>query len=61
MDKPMRTVSALTVRSPPLLSLDKKNKAENKLPTMTSSVNTMNTLINIILPNDEFERPLWVR
>ena len=51
IDKPIRTVNALTVLSPPLLSLDKKNSAENKLPTITSKVNTMMTFINIILPN----------
>lgn len=51
IDRPIRTVSALTVLSPPLLSLDKKKSAENKLPTMTSKVKTMMTFINIILPN----------
>lgn len=51
IDKPIRTVSALTVLSLPLLSLDKKNSAENKLPTMTTKVKTIMTFINIILPN----------
>lgn len=48
----MRIVSAFTVLSPPCLSLAKKNKAENKLPTMTSKVITMMTFINMAWSNE---------
>lgn len=51
IESPILTVSAFTVLSPPVLSLDKKNNAENKLPTMTIKVKTTMTLINMILPN----------
>lgn len=47
----MRIVSALTVLSLPLLSFAKKNRAENKLPTMTIKAITIMTFINMILPN----------
>lgn len=48
----MRIVSAFTVLSLPCLSLAKKNKAENKLPTMTSKVITMMTFINMAWSNE---------
>ena len=51
MDRPIRIVKALTVLSPPVLSLDKKNNAENKLPTMTINVKTTMTFINIAMSN----------
>ena len=58
----MRIVSALTVLPPPLLSLAKKNSAENKLPTMTIKVKTMMTFINMTLPklnlNKYYETPV---
>ena len=51
IERLMRTVSALTVRFSPDLSLAKKNKAENKLPKMMINTKTIAILINIILSN----------
>ena len=58
MDSPIRTVSAFTVRSLPVLSFAKKNKAENKLPTITIKVKTIMTFTNIMLSKICFERSL---
>lgn len=49
IDKLIRTVSALTVRSPVPLSFDKKKSAENKLATIMKSTTTIATLIHMIL------------
>ena len=49
IDKPIRTVKALTVLSPPVLSFTKKNNAENKLPRMTIKVNTTMTFVNMTM------------
>lgn len=49
---PIRIVSAFTILSPPCLSLARKNKAENKLPTITSKVMTMMTFINMAWSNE---------
>lgn len=47
----MRTVSALTVRSFPLLSLIKKKRAENKLLIMMMSTRTVAILIHMVMSN----------
>jgi hypothetical protein len=51
MDKPILTVSAFTVRSLPLLSLTRKNKAENKLLMMTINTTTVAILIHMVMSN----------
>lgn len=53
IDKPIRMVSALTVRSDPLLSLSKKTKAENRLPIMIMSISTVAILISMICVLDK--------
>lgn len=49
MESPIRQVSALTALSFPLLSLNKKNSAENKLEMMMINTNTMAILIHMAL------------